>query len=129
MLHRQTGRSDRGAAAVEFALVLPLLLLMIFGIVEFGRAYNVQISITNAAREGARVMAVHNDPALARTAASAAAPAVIPAVAPGNVTVAPTDCVAGATVTVTIRYTVTLVTGFFGPGIPLTGRGVMLCGG
>jgi len=128
-MFRRNDRHDRGAAAVEFALILPLLVLLIFGIVEFGRAYNVQISITNAAREGARVMAVHNDPAMARSAASAAAPAVTPAIAPGNVTVSPANCVAGATVTVTIRYTVTLMTGFFGPGFPLTGKGVMLCGG
>lgn len=45
---------DRGAAAVELALVMPLLLLIIFGIVDFGRMYNTQITLTQAAREGAR---------------------------------------------------------------------------
>ncbi len=45
---------DRGAAAVELALILPVLLLLIGGIVDFGRAFFAQIIITNAASEGAR---------------------------------------------------------------------------
>jgi Flp pilus assembly protein TadG len=49
---------DRGSVAVEFALVLPLLLLIVFGIVDFGRALNAQITLTQAAREGARVASV-----------------------------------------------------------------------
>jgi Flp pilus assembly protein TadG len=47
-------RDDAGAAAVEFALVLPLLLVMTMGIIEFGRAFNHSHVITDAAREGAR---------------------------------------------------------------------------
>ena len=43
-------RSERGAVAVEFALLAPVLILLLFGITEFGRAYNVQISLSNAAR-------------------------------------------------------------------------------
>ena len=49
------GARDRGAAAVEFALLLPLLLLIVFGIIDFGRALNAQITLTQAAREGARL--------------------------------------------------------------------------
>ena len=44
-----------GAAAVEFALVAPVFLVLIFGMIEFGRAIMVQQTITNASREGARV--------------------------------------------------------------------------
>ena len=44
----------RGAAAVEFALVAPLLLLMVMGMIEYGRMVMVQQVITNATREGAR---------------------------------------------------------------------------
>jgi Flp pilus assembly pilin Flp len=47
-------RDDAGAAAVEFALVFPLLLVMLIGIFEFGRAWNVHQVITDASREGAR---------------------------------------------------------------------------
>ena len=46
--------NKNGAAAVEFALILPLLILVVFGIIEFGLLlYNQQV-ITNASREGAR---------------------------------------------------------------------------
>jgi Flp pilus assembly protein TadG len=56
--HRTADRS--GAAAVEFALVLPLLVLILFGIVEFAAAWHARQLITNAAREGARVAVVGN---------------------------------------------------------------------
>jgi Flp pilus assembly protein TadG len=54
-------RDDRGAAAVEFALVMPILLLLLFGIIEFARAWNVRQTLTDAAREGARVAVVGNN--------------------------------------------------------------------
>lgn len=66
----QTRRADRGAAAVEFALVLPLLLLIIFGIIDFGRAYNAQASLNSGVREGARVLALTGDAGQACAAAS-----------------------------------------------------------
>jgi Flp pilus assembly protein TadG len=46
---------DSGAAAVEFALILPILILLIFGLVQFGLAYNRLQGMQAAAREGARV--------------------------------------------------------------------------
>ncbi|WP_271189104.1 TadE/TadG family type IV pilus assembly protein [Dactylosporangium matsuzakiense] len=49
---------DTGAAAVEFAIVLPVLLLIVFAIVDFGRAYNQRLLLNQAAREGARAEAV-----------------------------------------------------------------------
>ena len=48
-------RLERGAALVEFAMVLPLLLVVIAGIVDFGFAFQRYEVITNAAREGARL--------------------------------------------------------------------------
>lgn len=64
---------DRGAAAVEFALVMPLLFLLIFGIIDFARAWNMQIALTHAAREGVRVAALGGSAgdAVARTEAAA----------------------------------------------------------
>lgn len=47
-------RSERGAVAVEFALVLPLLVMLIFGIVTAGLSYTHSIGLANAVREGAR---------------------------------------------------------------------------
>lgn len=120
---------ERGAAAVEFALILPVLVLLVLGLVEFSRVYNVQISLSNAAREGARNMAIHNNPGQARTAAILAAPSVNPTVTAGQIAVSPGTCTAGGPVTVTINYNVALMTGFFGATIPLTGTGVFRCNG
>ena len=47
-------RDQKGQALVELALILPILLLIIFGITEFGRAWYIENALTNAAREGAR---------------------------------------------------------------------------
>ena len=49
---------DRGAAAVEFALVLPILAAFLFAIVDFGLAFMNQIQVTSVAREGARYSVV-----------------------------------------------------------------------
>ncbi|TDL46985.1 TadE/TadG family type IV pilus assembly protein [Kocuria rosea] len=122
-------RSERGAAAVEFALVLPILVAVLLGIVEFGRAYNAQITITHAAREAARTMAVQDDPAAARTAARNAAPSLNPALTDAQINVAPADCTAGATTTITVQHNVTFISGWFGPGVNLTGTAAMRCGG
>ncbi len=48
------GRERRGQSLVEFALVMPLLLLFLVGIIEFGRGWNNHQVITDAAREAAR---------------------------------------------------------------------------
>jgi Flp pilus assembly protein TadG len=47
-------RSEQGAAAVEFALLLPILLVVLLGTIEFGLAFFTQEVLTNASREGAR---------------------------------------------------------------------------
>jgi Flp pilus assembly protein TadG len=53
-----TRKGERGQALAEFALILPLILFFIAGIVEFGRAWNVKQAVTDAAREGARYTVV-----------------------------------------------------------------------
>jgi Flp pilus assembly protein TadG len=53
---------ERGAAAVEFALVASVLLLIVFGILEFGKLYSRFEALQSAAREGARVAAVRGTP-------------------------------------------------------------------
>lgn len=47
-------RSQRGVALVEFALVLPLLIVLLFSVWELGRIFDAWLVVTNAAREGAR---------------------------------------------------------------------------
>lgn len=52
--HLYRARSESGVAAIELAIVLPLLFLILFGIISFGTLFYNYIVITNAAREGAR---------------------------------------------------------------------------
>ncbi|GAB4099291.1 TadE/TadG family type IV pilus assembly protein [Sinomonas halotolerans] len=117
-------RRERGAVAVEFALVLPLLLTLLFGIIEFGRIYNAQIVFSNAAREAARTMAIKDDPGQASSAAQAVAAGYTIAVATGS-------CAPEAQVTSTVTGQLDLLTGsWFGWGpVNLTGVGAMRCGG
>lgn len=51
----RASRRDDGAAAVEFALVLPLLMMLVFGIISFGILFAQQLSLGNGARQGARL--------------------------------------------------------------------------
>ena len=53
------GRKDRGASLVEFAMVAPFLLLLIFGMVEFGWLFAQNLDVRHGAREGARLAAVN----------------------------------------------------------------------
>ncbi|HET7474527.1 MAG TPA: TadE/TadG family type IV pilus assembly protein [Dermatophilaceae bacterium] len=59
--HRKTAmtqlppRRDRGAAAVEMAIVLPVLVAMLFGIIDYGRIFNAEIQLSQATREGVRL--------------------------------------------------------------------------
>lgn len=58
---RVRGRTlDRGAAAVEFALVVPLLLLLVMGILDYGRFFFDSVSLRQGAREAARQAVVQN---------------------------------------------------------------------
>ena len=127
-------RSERGATAVEFGLVIPILLVLVLGIVEFGHAFQVQGTLSAAAREGARVMALQNDPAAARTAVRDASPTLDPAVTNAQITVTPqTGCPMTSTTTqnvrVTVDYPMPFLTDFFGARIDLTGTAVMRCNG
>ena len=55
-------KSEKGAAAIEFAIVLPVLVLLLIGIMEFSILLYDKAVITNASREGARAGIVFSDP-------------------------------------------------------------------
>jgi len=120
---------ERGAAAVEFALVVPVLLVLLFGIIEFSKALNTQATLSAAAREGARTMITAGTVATALTAVQNAAGALgLPATA---VSIVPATCVgapANTTVTVTITYRQVFASGVLGStGVTLTGTAAMRC--
>jgi len=56
---RRQGKGEGGQTLVEFALVLPIFLLVLFAIMDFGMAFHAWITVTNSAREGARLGSVH----------------------------------------------------------------------
>jgi Flp pilus assembly protein TadG len=118
---------------VEFAFIVPLLVVLVLGIAEFGHAFQVQGTLSAAAREGVRVMALQNDPAAARDAVRDAAPTLDPSITDAQIAISPASCpalTAGSThVELTISYPMPFLTGFFGDGLDLTGTGVMRCNG
>jgi Flp pilus assembly protein TadG len=128
--------AERGSAAVEFAMVVPLLIVMVLGIAEFGRIYHVQTTISGAAREGVRSMALTNDASTARSAAKTAASNLSPALSDSQISVTlsggstcTSTVTTNVTATVTISYPVTFLTSMFGTGVTLSGTGVMRCNG
>jgi Flp pilus assembly protein TadG len=58
----KAGLDERGAAALEFAILLPLFIMFVWGAIEFGLAYYTQEVLTNATREGARAGIVQQIP-------------------------------------------------------------------
>lgn len=53
-VNRQTAARERGAVAVEFALVFPILVMVVFGIISFGIVFSQQVTLGNSVRDGAR---------------------------------------------------------------------------
>ncbi|MCP8998425.1 pilus assembly protein [Pseudarthrobacter sp. RMG13] len=138
---RDSRSPERGAVAVEFALVLPIFVLLVFGIAEYGRAFNIQVSLSEAAREASRYAAIHSSdtgytPADARSAGIAAAPSV--PLVPADIAIAYSPgsaCAADSNVIVTITYSVPYMTGLpnlvpgMSPNLTVSSRGVMRCAG
>jgi len=57
-LDKSLGKNQSGQALVEMAIILPILLILIFGIIEYGRGFAAYLAVTTAAREGARIATV-----------------------------------------------------------------------
>ena len=110
----KNNESQRGVAAVEFAIVLPLLLFLFIGITEFGIAYYNKQVLTNASREGARAGIVAGTPnnEIQQITFDYADPRLIPSgnFSIGNIT--PVRSGEYLTVTVTFQYTYLILAGF-----------------
>lgn len=122
---------DRGAAAVEFAIVLPVLLALVLGIIAYGHAFFVQSALANAARDGVRVMALQNKSEDAKAAAVSSASGVA-TINNSHIVVTPNNCKANGptgpqTATVTIAYPLELLGGI--GNVTVTGKGTMRCNG
>jgi Flp pilus assembly protein TadG len=111
-------RESRGAAAVEFAILVPIFIVIVFGIVDFGLMFYSKTVITNAAREGARTASLSGDLAAVTAAVTTAVgslPGSAPAVSTTCKTATNTACTnwgnsgvsapSGGTVDVMVAYT------------------------
>ena len=128
---RRRRRGERGAAAVEFALVMPILFMLVFGIVDFGYAINRHSVINNATRDAAREASLGGEKADIIAAAEQSLDGVAGAVV--QVTcIKPTkaacgsnydvDAVSNGWAVVTVKYNhkmITPVSIFFGDSIRL----------
>lgn len=74
---RRMPRGGRGQSLVEFAMVMPLLVILIFGIIDFGMGLRSYISLSNATREGARFAAVGNEAGAYPADCGGSAPTVV----------------------------------------------------
>jgi Flp pilus assembly protein TadG len=108
---RDASPSERGTAAVEFALVLPLVLVVALALVQTGLLVRDRLLVEAAARAGARAAAIHEDASAIRAAALAAAPSL----EEGGVDLAVTRSgVRGEPVTVSLRYLASVRVPFVG---------------
>jgi Flp pilus assembly protein TadG len=98
--------SERGQTMTEFAIVLPILCVLLFGIIQFGILYNNYVTVTDAARAGARKAAVsrHTDPNNGCTTARSSAATLDMAKLGCSVSVSGPLDRPGADVTVTVTY-------------------------
>ena len=120
---RRRVASETGAAMVEMAIVLPLLMVLVFGIIEYGRLYNAQITLTHAAREGVRDWAIHQDEGQARNTARQA---ISNTMLPGPLIAEPSPCVPGNPTTMTLTYPFSIRIPFLGDDLlTITAEGVM----
>ncbi len=92
---RRRWRGSTGQAAVELALALPVVVVVLLAVAQFGVLLRNEVAVHHAAREGARAAAVSSDPA---TAARSAIDRAV------DLRVAVSVSTAGATVTVTVTY-------------------------
>jgi len=117
------GARERGAAAVEFALVVGLLLTIVFGIVEFGVYYSDRMVVDNAAREGVRAASLNQTQSTV-VAATQNALSALPGYSAAGITVTcvsssggscslATTGASGGQATVSVRYTHSWLTPLF----------------
>jgi Flp pilus assembly protein TadG len=108
-MRREGIKGERGQALVEFALVAPLLFMILFGIIQFGTAFMHSVALTDAVRTGARKAAVSRNAAdpvgATQSAVLGAATDLNSSTLTGRINVtAPSGWVAGGSVTVEATY-------------------------
>ena len=112
-------RNERGQSLAEFAIILPLLLIILAGVLDLGRLYYAYVSVTDAAAEGASYAAISptDSDGIHKRAQEASGGQV--RLEPGAVQVEfPESTASGSPVIVTVNYTFTLLTPFLHAIVP-----------
>jgi Flp pilus assembly protein TadG len=106
-------KSESGQSLVEFALIVPLLILLLFGIVDFGRIFHAYLTIDHAGREAARAASIGKDDTQVKS--TAVTDAVGISLTTDRVVISPNGTrVSGNDVSITITYPITFLTPVIG---------------
>ena len=113
-------KSEKGQSLVEFALILPLLVLLLLAIIDFGRVFHVYLTMDHAGREAARAASIGKDNAAIKTVAVTDASTI--GLTDSQVAINPEGSrPTGTDVKITITYPVSFLTPMIGNIIgPLT---------
>lgn len=118
----QFRKKEGGQALVELALLIPILLIIIFGIVEFGRVFHAHLAVSHASREGARIGVVVGGAGTADSDIKerVMSSAVSLNLSEDNIEITPSlsSRSRGSALTVEVSYQVPLYTPFIGDLIP-----------
>jgi Flp pilus assembly protein TadG len=131
----KVNRDERGAVAVEFAIVLPVLIMLVFGIIQYSIYFNRLQGLQAAAREGARVAALpQSKQSDIKAKVNSALDGVLPSGTTPTITVSPTSAnpcdlqPAGTSVTVAVKVSTDLNVPLWGSEtVTQTGKGVFKC--
>jgi Flp pilus assembly protein TadG len=118
---RKRRNADRGQALVEFALVIPIFILLLVGLFDIGRAVWNYNTVANAAREAVRVAVVNQDQTAVRTAAKEAGVSL--GLTDADITLVPCanqECPYSVTVTYDYEPATPLISGIFNPTLSST---------
>lgn len=122
MMKGDRSKRARGVAAVEFALVVPLLLVLVLGTIDWGWYFFVRAVVVNASREGARTGSLYASAAAVAPAEAAARAYLSGSLDASRATELTATVIPGAgatdSVRVRITYPVGSITGFLTPFLP-----------
>ncbi|WP_053367498.1 TadE/TadG family type IV pilus assembly protein [Bacillus sp. FJAT-27245] len=122
-------KSERGQSMVETALVLPLLMMLLFGIVDFGRAFHAYLTLDHAGREAARLASIGSEDTIIRNKINSSVAGLDTSKL--TITISPvnkTNRPSGTDATIKLSYNIDLITPLLGSAIsplPLTNTTVM----
>lgn len=124
-------KSQKGQSLVETALILPILLMILFGIVDFGRIFHAYLTLDHAGREAARAATIGSEDDVIKSKINSATGSLDKSKYSVGITIAPAgkaNRASGSEVTITLTYSVDFLTPFIAQTlnpVPLKNETVM----